>query len=259
MQTFIRYLFLFIIGALSGWVLELAFRSIKNKSLTNPGFLGGPYLPLYGFGVIILHFFCSLDYSFIKGEIWQVVFYAAAVTLFLTLAELISGLIFINGLKIKLWDYSKLWLNFKGIICPWFSIIWGSMGLLYYFFINPWLSPASEWAAESLIVILLAGLIYGIFFSDLYNTLHIGTRIRKTAAKLKITINYELLKRNYKNKIREENQKMWFFSPFQRSSTFSLNFKEAITESRIYKKIKNIQKQHENEKPADNGTNTEDK
>ena len=47
--------FLFYIGSIAGWVLELFFRKIvcSEHKWINPGFLTGPYLPLYGFGCII--------------------------------------------------------------------------------------------------------------------------------------------------------------------------------------------------------------
>ena len=47
---------LFVIGSLLGWVIELFFRRfVSQKKWMNPGFLTGPYLPIYGFGVIVLY------------------------------------------------------------------------------------------------------------------------------------------------------------------------------------------------------------
>ena len=47
---------LFVIGSLVGWVLELFFRRfVSQKKWMNPGFLTGPYLPIYGFGVAVLY------------------------------------------------------------------------------------------------------------------------------------------------------------------------------------------------------------
>ena len=47
---------LFVIGSLFGWILELFFRRfISQKKWMNPGFLTGPYLPIYGFGITILY------------------------------------------------------------------------------------------------------------------------------------------------------------------------------------------------------------
>ena len=48
--------FLFMFGSVAGWVLELFFRRIFSmKKWINPGFLNGPYLPMYGFGTVIVN------------------------------------------------------------------------------------------------------------------------------------------------------------------------------------------------------------
>ncbi|MEA3471057.1 MAG: phosphohydrolase, partial [Thermodesulfobacteriota bacterium] len=45
-----EYLFLFVFFSIIGWVLEAVFRSFHAKTFINPGFLKGPYLPIYGMG-----------------------------------------------------------------------------------------------------------------------------------------------------------------------------------------------------------------
>ena len=52
MNIFLKLAFLFFIGSLIGWVIELIFRkyfAVENKEhkWINPGFCVGPYLPLY--------------------------------------------------------------------------------------------------------------------------------------------------------------------------------------------------------------------
>ncbi len=45
--------FLFLTGSLAGWVIEVFFRrTVSQKRWMNPGFLNGPYLPLYGFSTV---------------------------------------------------------------------------------------------------------------------------------------------------------------------------------------------------------------
>ncbi|MBR4182557.1 MAG: hypothetical protein IKQ56_01920 [Lachnospiraceae bacterium] len=56
-SAFLTVTFLFMIGSMVGWTLELFFRkfiSTKNpdRKWINPGFLTGPGLPLYVFGLI---------------------------------------------------------------------------------------------------------------------------------------------------------------------------------------------------------------
>ena len=51
MTIFLMIAFLFFIGALLGWGLEVIYRRFKKTNIDrewiNPGFLVGPYLPLY--------------------------------------------------------------------------------------------------------------------------------------------------------------------------------------------------------------------
>ena len=102
-----------MVGSVGGWVLELFFRRIfSSKKWINPGFLNGPYLPMYGCGTLLLYGAC-----FIPLPRWALVLILIAA---LTLLEYITGLVFIKGLKIKLWDYSRQWGNIQGIICPLF-------------------------------------------------------------------------------------------------------------------------------------------
>ena len=71
MGIFSEFIFKFYIGSTFGWLLELFFRRIAHGKWVNPGFLIGPYLPIYGFvlcGLIgiyllfsfILGFFCGI-------------------------------------------------------------------------------------------------------------------------------------------------------------------------------------------------------
>ncbi len=65
--------------------------------------------------------------------------------LVIVIAVITSGLEFIIGyayLKFKnvmLWDYSKEFMNFKGLICLKFSILWVILSLIYYYLIIPFI------------------------------------------------------------------------------------------------------------------------
>ncbi|OQY40032.1 MAG: hypothetical protein B6229_02455 [Spirochaetaceae bacterium 4572_7] len=47
---------IFSVGTILGWILELIYRTFfSQKKIVNPGFLSGPYLPIYGFGFLFLY------------------------------------------------------------------------------------------------------------------------------------------------------------------------------------------------------------
>ena len=121
MEIFVTIVSLFVLGSVIGWGIEVLFRRLFTaKKWINPGFMIGPYLPLYGFGTIALYALSNLDLSIIgllKDNPWTWILQIFLIGIIMTLIEYITGLIFIKGLKIKLWDYSNRWGNIQGIIC----------------------------------------------------------------------------------------------------------------------------------------------
>lgn len=150
-----EYLSIFIVFAIFGWILEVIYRSIKDKKIINPGFLRGPYLPIYGFGGLLLFI---INYFF--TNLVTVIFISAVIMIIL---ELITGWIFIKHFNSKLWDYSDRFLNYKGLICLEYSIYWIILVIIFALFINPFLPFKID-----LFILFIA---YFIFFMDLlYST-----------------------------------------------------------------------------------------
>lgn len=59
-MIFLYLAYLFFLGSLAGWVMEVLFRKFFSDSnpehkWINPGFCVGPYVPLYGFGLCFLY------------------------------------------------------------------------------------------------------------------------------------------------------------------------------------------------------------
>lgn len=117
--------YLFLIGSLGGFFLELFYRKIVFKKWIKPGVFKGFYLPLYGMGLSICYWCYTLEIP--------LVFKLILVMISLTLIEFICGLIFIKGLKIPLWDYSNNFLNYRGLICMKFSIYWLVLESIFFF------------------------------------------------------------------------------------------------------------------------------
>ena len=107
MEIFIVYSSLFYLGALGGWIIELFFRRyVSQKRWVNPGFLVGPIVPLYGFGLVSFYFFANvIPWQNISSISWlNTLIEVFAAGLFMTVIEYIAGIIFIKGMHIKLWD-----------------------------------------------------------------------------------------------------------------------------------------------------------
>ena len=110
MKEWLILAFIFFIGSLAGWLLELIFRRFFSKAnpsrkWINPGFLVGPYLPLYGFSLCVVYLLAHINVSFIHGVYLRKTVLFLLMALSVTLIEYFAGLIFIKGMHVKLWDY----------------------------------------------------------------------------------------------------------------------------------------------------------
>ena len=192
---------LFVIGSLFGWVIELFFRRfVSQKKWMNPGFLTGPYLPIYGFGVMVLYGVSNIPLG-IEIQAVDIIVHILIIGVGMTLIEFIAGLIFIKGFKVKLWDYSDRKGNIMGIICPSFSLIWLVVGSLYYFFLNPLLVQGISWISENLIYTYFVGGVMGAICVDFAYSIHLATKLKEF--KELQDLRFEEFKVEFKKKVNE--------------------------------------------------------
>ena len=112
--------------------MESIVRSIAEKKIINTGFLNGPFCPIYGFGAIIM---LVLLKRFAIN--WIILFFASIIIL--TLWEYAVGVLLEKIFKTKYWDYSDQKFNFQGRICLTNSICWGILGVLFIYYIHPFI------------------------------------------------------------------------------------------------------------------------
>ena len=197
---------LFVIGSLIGWVIELFFRRfVSQKKWMNPGFLTGPYLPIYGFGVTVLYGVSNIPLG-IESQVWDTAVRVVIIGFGMTLIEFIAGLIFIKGFKIKLWDYSNRKGNVMGIICPSFSLIWLAVGSLYYFLLNPILVQGISWISENLIYTYFVGAVIGAILVDFSYSVHLATKLKEF--KELQDLRFEEFKKEFKKRVNELKSKI---------------------------------------------------
>lgn len=124
MNTFLKLAFLFYIGSSLGWVLELFFRRFisgnnPERKWINPGFMVGPYVPLYGTGLCILYLVSRLSESRqIANPVWNHIAMLVLMAAAMTAIEYIAGILLLKVMNARLWDYSRRWGNVNGLISP---------------------------------------------------------------------------------------------------------------------------------------------
>ncbi len=245
---------LFVVGACGGWVLELFYRRfVSSHKWINPGFLVGPCLPLYGFGVTflflisyVLHFDTWFNLPSYVNDIIVIVI----MSITMTLVEYIAGIIFIKGMGIKLWDYSTRWGNIQGIICPLFSLIWSIIAIaFYYLFRQPCyylISWFSDETASNVWFPFVLGMIYGIFVVDLCYSSQLTHRITKFAKEKHIVVKFEEFKMQVRLANDKAKEKIHFVLALSSSTPLKEHLENYI--NNVKEKINDIKNKDSNEK-----------
>ncbi len=116
----------FFFYSLLGYIVEVLYCSIGEKRLVNRGFLHGPYLPIYGFGALII----VLLFSRFSDNVLVLFLLSVLGT---SLLEYLTSYLLEVLFHAKLWDYSTYPLNLHGRVCALNSTLFGllSLGLIY--------------------------------------------------------------------------------------------------------------------------------
>lgn len=232
MSLFLTLAFLFFIGSLVGWVIELLFRRFistanPERKWINPGFCVGPYIPLYGVGLCLLFLLASLEpYLQIPHPVWEKIILFAVMALCMTVLEYLTGLFCLKLLKVRLWDYSGEKWHIQGIICPKFSLIWATLGALYYFLIHPHILTALGWLSRNLAFSFVVGMFFGVFILDVIHSAQLVAKLKQFAEDNEVIIRYEHLKSHIRARTAKTKQKYHFFRPFRSDKPLGEHIRE---------------------------------
>lgn len=129
MSEYISFPMLFLIFwgfSFLGVIIEGIFCLFKYKRWeTHTVTIWGPFCIIYGMGATAFYIVAV----YLENVSFAVHFLMFSVIA--TVIEYICGLILKRGLHMKAWDYSKECLNFQGIICIKYTVIWGLAGTVF--------------------------------------------------------------------------------------------------------------------------------
>lgn len=124
------YFLIFIICAFAGWIYEELYYLLDDKILVNRGFLYGPYLPIYGFGALMMVILLK------KYKKRPVLFFVLAMVAAGVL-EYLSGFLILKIYNTRFWDYRGLFLNISGFVCLRSLLSFATGGLLLIYIAEP--------------------------------------------------------------------------------------------------------------------------
>ena len=171
MKTIQKYFLIFMIYAFIGWIYEEVLEVlIYQTGFTNRGVLFGPYLPVYGFGVLL---FLVTIYPIIKNkkgkEKWLLLPLVFLGCMFVaTTLELITSYICEYFSGDWPWEYDEYKINFEGRIALNPSVRFGIGGVVFLYllqpliekFINKLSNKKLNYISIILAIILIIDLIY---------------------------------------------------------------------------------------------------
>lgn len=234
MNLFLTLAYLFFVGSIVGWVIELFFRRFVStanpeRKWINPGFCTGPYLPLYGVGLCILFLVASLEnFILIVNPVVNKIVLFLVMAACMTLIEYIAGMLCLKIANVRLWDYSEAWGNIKGVICPQFSLIWALLGAAYYFFIHPYILDALAWLSQNLAFSFVIGMFFGVFIIDVAHSARLADKLKKFANENDVIVRYENLKSHIRSMQDKSKEKPHFFTPFRSERPISEHLKDML-------------------------------
>jgi uncharacterized membrane protein len=142
-EKFSYYICCFFVCSVVGWLYEVAFEFSRGSGFVNRGFLYGCYVPIYGFGTLLIYLTLNkLKENKVKiGKIsvTPLVIFILAILITTTLEYVISWemeMLFNQ----RWWDYSLEKYNLHGRVFLKNSILFGVMSTAYLYWIEPFFS-----------------------------------------------------------------------------------------------------------------------
>ncbi len=153
------YTLTFVIYAFIGYICEVIYCSIGQRKLVNRGFLYGPWLPIYGFGGLIVNI-CLIP---LKAYPLLVFILGMILT---SIVEYIGSWGLEKIFSIKLWDYSKHFGNINGRVCLLNSTLFGIMSVSLVYLVQPYITLLIA-AVPAVVQYYLADVLRLLFAVDL--------------------------------------------------------------------------------------------
>lgn len=162
---------LFLLYSILGYIIEVISVSIHAKKLVfNRGFLIGPYLPIYGFGSLIMVLFLTRY----ENDLLALFVMSAFLC---TLLEYVTSLIMEKIFQLRWWDYSDRKFNINGRVCLDNALLFGLGGILVVKVIHPALSWV-VYQPSSTVIIVLAICLFVVFLLDVVESSYITVRLK---------------------------------------------------------------------------------
>ena len=145
----LMYLFLiFFIYSVIGFIIEITSCFIFTKKFTmSRGYLLGPYIPVFGFGTLLM-------VTFLGKYRNDIITLFVLSTVLCSVVEYFVSLLMEMIFKLRWWDYSNDKFNINGRICLRNGFLFGIGGVLIVRYFHPILISSLDYFSETTIIIV---------------------------------------------------------------------------------------------------------
>lgn len=170
-ETFAHLLLSGAIIAAGGWVWETIYCSLASRHLERRGMLYGPTCPIYGV--------CAIIVWLALGWVQDTLMLFLLGTLLSTILEYASGAALERLFGRRWWDYSMFPGNFRGLVCPQASCVFGLFAVIDVKILQPSILGALG-AADQTLCAAAAALCFVLYAADLlFTVVHLDSTTPK--------------------------------------------------------------------------------
>lgn len=175
MEKISLYFVLFLLYSVIGWTIEVCNSLIVEKKFVNRGFMLGPYCPIYGVSAIIMILYLT-QY---KNNILTVFLLAVVIC---SATEYLVSYIMEKLFNARWWDYSTRKFNINGRVCLTNAFLFGLLGVLLVYFINPFITNI---LLNINILNIISIILIIAFIADFIISIDVTFKLKNTVKKLK--------------------------------------------------------------------------
>lgn len=161
---------LFLACSVFGWIWEVFLNIVVCGTYVNRGMLYGPWLPIYGFGALMV-----LGIALVCENPFQVFIVSAAAC---GILEYVTSLVMENIWKMRWWNYTGAF-NVRGRINLLVLLVFGCIGLFFYYVVVPniaWFNGGMNRVVKVMTFVLLLILMVDYSYSWVHPNVDIVSR-----------------------------------------------------------------------------------
>lgn len=176
-----NYILMFFTFSFIGWLWEVLFHIISEGRFVNRGVMFGPWLPIYGFGGLLI-------LVILKPLRNKPVLFFISVMLLAGIMEYATGFYLETFKGSKWWDYTGYFLNIHGRVCLEGLLVFGFGGCAVTYFLGPILNELLDKIKPklSIIICIILVIFYSIDFIYSYFNPNKGEGITEYEVKVKV-------------------------------------------------------------------------